>query len=195
MAGHGESPRRHVFEPSSVPIAGRTRRLLALIFGMLAGAAAASPTLAVLDFELVDLAETGDTAVQMARTARLAPLLRQALTDRGLAVVAVPPAAQAEAERSFGYLRDHPDIAAALARRFGADWIVVNGHHRPTPLFSYLRARLIDAHTARAAEDYVVEIKGPFEITAPRGAARLAEDIAATLAAGQSAQSTTKAPR
>lgn len=80
-----------------VPISRPAQSLLLLAPGVLARVAAEA-TLAGLDFELMDVAQTSHTAGYVGRAARMAPLLRQALSDRGVEVVAVPPAAQAEAE-------------------------------------------------------------------------------------------------
>lgn len=159
------------------------RHILAALAALLISASALADTrIAVLDFELNDLTLEPRTPTELERTARVAPLLREALAARkGYALVAVDPAAQEKADVSVGYLFDHPDAAAELGRRFNADWIAVGRLHKPSPLFSYLKVKLVEAKTGEIKGDYVVEIKGQFEQTASRGTAILAEQIDDTL--------------
>lgn len=137
--------------------------------------------LAVLDFELVDTTLDPGGAEQVERTRQLAPLLREALASRGVELLEIPGPAAARSNHGVGYLFDRPQLAAALARMGGAEAIAVCRHDRPTPLFSYLRVRLVDADRAKVIEDFTVEIKGQFDVTARHGTARLAEGIAGRL--------------
>ena len=160
---------------------GRTSRWMAALAAILAATATPAATVAVLDFELADTTLTDDRPAQVERTARLAPMLRAALASAGIEAVAVAGARAEAANPGRGYLFERPAEAAALGREKGADFIAVCRHDRPSPLFSYLRVRLVDAAKASVIGDYVVEIKGQFEVTAPRGTARLADDIASRL--------------
>jgi hypothetical protein len=157
------------------------RVLAALSFVLAAAFAHAAGSVAVLDFELRDLTLTPDTAEERDKAARLAPLLRQALTSAGVNVVAVDPKQQQAADKASGYLFDHDDAAAVLARAAGADYVAVGRLHKPSPLFSYLMVQLIRSADARRVGEYVVEIKGQFEQTATKGTRRLAEQIQQTL--------------
>jgi len=96
-------------------------------------------------------------------------------------VVAVDPKQQQAADKASGYLFDHDDAAAELARAAVADYVAVGRLHKPSPLFSYLMVTLIRTADARRVGEYVVEIKGQFEQTAAKGTRRLAEQIQQTL--------------
>jgi hypothetical protein len=161
----------------------RLRRALAALTALLAMGVAVLPVsadahdIAVLDFELNDLTLTPNSQEDRDRAARLGPMLRDALSERGLTVVPVTAAAQSEADKGFGYLFEHPDEAAVLARSAGADWVVTCRLHKPSFLFSYLKVRLIDARTGEMTGNFTVEIKGKFEDTARRGVRALTEQI------------------
>jgi hypothetical protein len=151
---------------------------IALALGLLlCPAAAAGDRIAVLDFELNDLTLLPRTPQELARTARVAPLLRQALAESGHESLAIAPATQAKANAAFGYLYDHPEIAADLARGLGAEWIAVGRVHKPSFLFAYLKVHLVNARTGRLVGDYAVEVKGDSEKLTARGTANLAGQI------------------
>jgi hypothetical protein len=163
----------------------RIAALASLLFALSAWSAesAAQRTIAVLDFELRDLTLEAGSPEARAQAQAVGPLLRKSLAaSADLRVIELPPGEQASADRAEGYLFDHADAAAELAQRHGADWIAVCRLHKPSPLFSYLIVRLVETKPRRPAGEFVVEIKGRFEETAARGAARLAEQIRAALA-------------
>ncbi len=142
----------------------------------------ADTRIAVLDFELNDLTLLPRTPEELARTANVAPLLREALVKKGgYESVAIGPAAQARANVSFGYLFDHPEVAAELGKRLGADWIAVGRVHKSSFLFAYLKVRLVNARTRRVGGDFVVEVKGYLKKLTERGAAILADQIDQTI--------------
>jgi len=68
--------------------------------------------------------------------------------------------AQTQATAGFGYLFDHHDIAAQLAQQYGADYVIVGRLHKPSFLFVYLMAHLIDVKQQRLIADYLSEVKG-----------------------------------
>lgn len=141
-------------------------------------AAAADTRIAVLDFQLKDLTLQPGTPQELARTASVAPLLREALARKGgFELVAIDTAAQAEADVSFGYLFDHPEVAAELGTRFGADWIAIGRVHKPSFLFAYLKVHLVNARSQQLVGDYVVEVKGDSKQLTERGAESLAKQI------------------
>jgi hypothetical protein len=163
----------------------RIAALAILLVGLIGWSAdsAAQRSIVVLDFELRDLTLDAGSPEARAQAAAVGPLLRKALAaSADLRVVELPPGEQAAADRAEGYLFDHPEAAAELAQRHGADWIAVCRLHKPSPLFSYLIVRLVETKPRRPAGEFVVEIKGRFEETAARGTARLAEQIGAALA-------------
>jgi len=142
----------------------------------------AGTRIAVLDFELNDLTLLPRTPEELARTANVAPLLQEALVKKGgYESVDIGPAAQAQANVSFGYLFDHPEVAAEFGKRLGADWIAVGRVHKPSFLFAYLKVRLVNTTTTRVVGDYVVEVKGYLRKLTERGAASLADQIDQTI--------------
>lgn len=135
------------------------------------------PAIAVLDFELLDLTLTPNQPAEIARTAAVAPALRDALTGRGFATPDAVPQRQAEADRSVGYLFDHPDVAADLGTARGAQWVAVGRLHKPSDLFAYLQVQLVDACARRRVGSFSVEIKGQGRKLLERGTANLAEQL------------------
>jgi len=142
----------------------------------------AGTRIAVLDFELNDLTLMPRTPEELERTASVAALLREALTKKGgYELVAIDSDSQNEADGSFGYLFDHPHVAAELGRRFGVDWVAVGRVHKPSFLFAYLKVHLVNVKTERIVGDYVVEVKGYLKKLTERGTASLANQIDQTI--------------
>ncbi|MGH8601471.1 MAG: DUF2380 domain-containing protein [Gammaproteobacteria bacterium] len=138
--------------------------------------------IAVLDFELNDLTLIPCTPEELERIASVAPLLREALTEKGgYDLVAIDSDTQNEADGSFGYLFDHPHVAAELGRRFGVDWVAVGRVHKPSFLFAYLKVHLVNVKTERIVGDYVVEVKGYLTKLTERATASLANQIDQTI--------------
>ena len=130
----------------------------------------------MLDFELNDLTLDPGNPAERERTASIRPMLRDLLA-KNHNMVEVSAAAQSAADRGAGYLFDHSDVAAALGRTVGADWVIVGRVHKPSFLFVYLKAHVVDVRTGELAADLVVEVKGPQQALTRRGAERLAEQI------------------
>ncbi len=152
--------------------------LWGILVCMALAAAPAPQPVAVLGFELRDLSTEAGTPEERARAATLQPLLEEALAATGeLVPVPVAPAAQRQANAGFGYLFDHPDEAAALGRGVGARWVVVGRVHKPSFLFVYLLARVVDTRSGAVVSEPVVEVKGAGEALTRRGVARLARQI------------------
>lgn len=142
----------------------------------------ADTRIAILEFELNDLTPMPRTPAELERTASIAPMLREALSRKSRYELTVIDAdAQAEADASFGYLFDRPELAAELGEQFGAEWIAVGRLHKPSFLFAYLKVHLVNVETGRVAGDYAVEIKGAGEKVVRRGAMSLAEQIDETI--------------
>jgi hypothetical protein len=154
--------------------------VVAVVVGLVPGPAqAAEARIAILDFELKDL--TGVTPIpadEVARTASVAPLLRETLVKNGgYQIIAIKGEDQLQADEGFGYLFDHPDEAAKLAARFGADLVAVGRVHKPSFLFAYLKVHLVDVNTRRLVGDFVVEVKGSARQVTKRGTVVLARQI------------------
>lgn len=163
---------------------GRAWLLGAALIGLTAGSSAAAELrIAVLDFELNDLAGITPTpGEELERTASLGPLLRDALSRKeGYEVVPISKDEQTKANLGFGYLYDHPDAAATMGSRFGADMVVVGRIHKPSFLFAYLKVRLVDVKSEKPLGEHVVEIKGNAKKVTERGIIRLADQIDETV--------------
>ena len=147
---------------------------------------AAPISIAIVDFELNDLtyklAPNAVNPEEMARTASLKPLLEKAMVELGdYRIAAIDAKSEALANAGFGYLFDHPDIAAGLGRKVGADWIITGRNHKASFLFVYFKAHLINTRTQRWVADYSVEIKGQQHKITPKGVRRLARQIDQTI--------------
>lgn len=156
-------------------------KLYALGLVFFVGVASADPRIAVLDFTLKDLTVTPTSKEEWSRSAALAPMLREALAAKGYAVVHIDATAQTQADAGFAYLYDHPDEAAKLAKRYGAEIVAVGLLHKPSFLFAYLKLRLIDTRRLQLLGEFIVEIKGSAAKVTERGIAQLAKQIDAKI--------------
>ncbi len=103
----------------------------------------AETAIAVLKFELRDLTLAPAVPAEVKRTASIKPLLEEQLRRAGFRIVAIDKSRQQQADGGVGYLFEHHDAAAALARKSGADYIVVGRLHKPSFLFAYLMVHLV----------------------------------------------------
>jgi hypothetical protein len=134
--------------------------MLALSIGLAPVHAAAKPRIAILDFELRDLTLKPGVPQELERTASVKPMLEAELAKSDFEIVNIPINAQLSASAGRGYLFDHHDIAAQLGQKFGADFVLVGRLHKPSFLFVYLMAHLIDVKHQRLLADYLSEVKG-----------------------------------
>lgn len=141
----------------------------------------AQPRIAVLDFELKDLTLKPGIPVEIARTASIKPMLESELKKSGYQLIAIPVDAQRQATAGTGYLFDHDDAAAQLAKPYGADYVIVGRLHKPSFLFVYLMAHLIEVSNGNPAGDYLTEIKGGEKKLTLKGVENLAAKINETL--------------
>jgi hypothetical protein len=138
----------------------------------------AAPRIAILNFELNDITSLPNTPQEKLRTASIRPLLEEAISQTGdYEIIHINPEAQLAANSSFGYLFRFNDLAAKLGEQFGADWIVVSQHSKPSFLFSYLLAHVINVKTQTLAASYDIELKGNHEKVTQRGVRSLANKI------------------
>lgn len=128
---------------------------------LLLGEAFAAPKIAVLEFELKDMTLAPGIPAEIERTASIKPLLESELQAAGYSIVKIPMAAQQTADSGVGYLFDHADTAADLAREFHADYIVVGRLHKPSFLFAYLMANLVRVSDGQLLGHLIAESKGP----------------------------------
>jgi hypothetical protein len=134
--------------------------IVSLLICLFSSYVTAQPRIAVLDFELRDLTVLPGVPQEVARTASVKPMLEEELNKAGYGIVSIPLAAQTEASAGFGYLFDHHDIAAQLAQKYNADYVIVGRLHKPSFLFVYLMAHLVDVKQQRLVADYLSEVKG-----------------------------------
>lgn len=145
---------------------------------LLLSSADAAPRIAILAFELNDITSLPNTPQEQLRTASMQPMLEQAISGLGAyEIIHIKPEAQLAANSSFGYLFRFNDVAAQLGERYGADWIIVSQHSKPSFLFSYLLSHVINVKTQTLAAGYAVELKGNHEKVTQRGVRSLANKI------------------
>jgi hypothetical protein len=160
-------------------------KLHSLIFALLLcfgfADATAKPLIAVLNFELKDMTLAPGIPVEITRTASIKPMLESELKKSGYEIVSITQEAQQQATAGIGYLFDHPDAAAQLGKKFGADYVVVGRLHKPSFLFFYLMAHLVDVKKESLAGEYIYEVKGGEKKLVAQGVEGLAEKITKTL--------------
>ncbi|TAL47288.1 MAG: DUF2380 domain-containing protein [Methylovulum sp.] len=151
---------------------------LLVILLLLSGPSGAGTPIAVLDFELNDITSLPNTPAERIRTASIKPLLEEALAQRGAyQIIPISPAAQEMANSGFGYLFRFDEQAVKLGEQSGADWVIVSQHSKPSFLFSYLMAHLIDVKAKKRVADFDIELKGNHEIVTRHAVKRLAGKI------------------
>lgn len=135
--------------------------LAPLLYLCLASADVVAQTrIAILDFELKDLTLKPGIPQEVERTASVKPMLEKELKKSGYEIVSIPQDAQVQAAAGVGYLFDHHDIAAQLGRQYKADYVLVGRLHKPSFLFVYLMAHLVDVKKQTLIADYLSEMKG-----------------------------------
>lgn len=138
--------------------------------------------IAILDFELNDITSLPNTPAEQLRTASMKPLLEQAIRSEGdYDIVQIPLNEQKAANFSFGYLFRFHDVAAQMGKKFGADWIIVGQHSKPSFLYSYLMAQVINVGMHSRVTEFDIELKGNHMNVTKRGVMRLARDIAISI--------------
>ena len=159
-------------------------KTLFVIFLLFTSSAHAEIKMAVLDFELNDLTLMPGTEAELERTASVAPLLRNEFKSKyKFNIISIDADVQEEADEGFGYLFNHADVSAELCKEHGADWIIVGRVHKPSFLFAYLKAHLINCETKKPVGDYVIEVKGDAKKFTIKGVENLAIKINQTLQA------------
>ena len=141
----------------------------------------AKPSIVVLDFELTDLTLVPRIPAEITRTASIKPMLENELKKSGYEIVSITQGAQQQATAGIGYLFDHPDAAAQLGNKQGADYVLVGRLHKPSFLFFYLMAHLVDVKKETLAGEYLYEVKGGENKLVAKGVESLTEKITKTL--------------
>jgi hypothetical protein len=160
--------------------------LTAALMLMLAPAASAEISVAILDFELNDI--TGLRAPEeQRRTASLAPLLRDAMSQmNGYDLTAIEPDAQVRANAGVGYLFNQPEAAAALAEASGAKWVVAGMLQKSSYLFAYVTVRVSNVTTKQLIGEFNTRLEGPMtdDRITRRGMQRIAAQVDAAIEVG-----------
>ncbi|MDZ4152662.1 DUF2380 domain-containing protein, partial [Methylicorpusculum sp.] len=104
-------------------------------------------------------------------------MLEGELKRAGYRIIAVDLDAQREANASFGYLFDHSDIAAKLANKAGADYVLVGRLHKPSFLFAYIMGHLVRVNDGQLIGNYISETKGGDKKLTLKGVESLAVKI------------------
>jgi Protein of unknown function (DUF2380) len=160
-------------------------KLTGIIFSFLMLASSpglAEQRIAILNFELNDITSLPNTPQEKLRTESIQPLLEQAIRKKAYyQIIHINPEAQTAANSSFGYLFRFDELAAKLGEQHGADWIIVGQHSKPSFLYSYLLAHLIDVKTQALAASFAIELKGNSEKVTQRGVKALANKIHASI--------------
>ena len=152
--------------------------ILATLF-LSGNAVNAAQRIAVLAFELNDITSLPNTPQEQVRTASIQPLVEAAIRKTGedFEIVRISPQAQTASNGSFGYLFRFHDLAASLGEQANADWVIVGQHSKPSFLFSYLMAHVINVKSKTLAASVDIELKGNHESVTQHGANSLAKKI------------------
>ncbi|WP_432740377.1 DUF2380 domain-containing protein [Methylobacter sp. G7] len=149
-----------------------------LFFWVLCTAQANAETrIAILDFELRDLTLAPGIPAEVQRTSSIKPMLEAELERAGYKIVTIDLASQREADGGVGYLFDHHDSAAELAKNAGADYVLVGRLHKPSFLFAYIMGHLVRANDGQLIGNYISETKGGDEKLTLKGVESLAVKI------------------
>ncbi len=114
-----------------------------IILGCMSFNLSAETKIAILEFELKDMTLAPRIPAEIKRTASIKPLLEAALKTADYTIIDIDLESQKFADSGVGYLFDHDDVAAKLAKGFGADYVLVGRLHKPSFLFSYLMGHLV----------------------------------------------------
>lgn len=137
----------------------------------------AETSIAILDFELKDLTLAPGIPAEIERTAGIKAMLEGELKRAGYKIIAVDLDTQREANGGFGYLFDHSDIAAELAKKAGAEYILVGRLHKPSFLFAYIMGHLVRVSDGQLIGNYISETKGGDKKLTLKGVESLADKI------------------
>lgn len=137
----------------------------------------AETSIAILDFELKDLTLAPRIPAEIERTAGIKAMLEGELKRAGYKIIAVDLDAQREANAGFGYLFDHSDIAAELAKKAGAEYVLVGRLHKPSFLFAYIMGHLVRVSDGQLIGNYISETKGGDKKLTLKGIESLADKI------------------
>jgi quercetin dioxygenase-like cupin family protein len=149
----------------------------ALFLWLFSVGAFAETSIAILDFDLNDQTLIPRTPDEIQRTGSIKAMLEGELKRAGYKIIAVDLISQQEANAGFGYLFDHNDIAAELAKKAGADYVLVGRLHKPSFLFAYIMGHLVRTKDGQLIGNYISETKGGDKKLTLKGVESLAVKI------------------
>lgn len=138
----------------------KNQAISSIVLFLVSAALSAETKIAILDFELIDVTLAPRIPAEIQRTAAIKPMLEAELKKAGYQIVSINLQNQHRANAGVSYLFEHHDVAAALAKQAGADYILVGKLHKPSFLFAYLIGHLINADKGVQLGSYTVETKG-----------------------------------
>jgi hypothetical protein len=134
--------------------------MIAIISCLISVNVLAETKIAILDFELNDVTLAPRIPAEIQRTASIKGMIENELKKADYSIIPIALSSQHQANAGFGYLFDHNDVAAALAKKSGADYILVGRLHKPSFLFAYLIGHLVNANNGVLLGNYTIETKG-----------------------------------
>ncbi len=138
----------------------------------------AATRVAILNFELMDMTLLPNIPTEITRTASMKPLLEKAIKNIGdYEIIQINTNEIAHANAGISYLYKHHDIAASLGKQSGIDWVIVAQHSKPSFLYSYIKAKLIDVKTSNLLAQFYIELKGTHRKVTEHGIKSLAKKI------------------
>lgn len=152
-----------------------------LFFALFLNTAHAETRIAVLNFELKDLTLLPNHPDELKRISSIKPLLTDELKKYGYSVVSIDETAAQTALMGKGYLFDHADIAAQLGKTVNADYVIVGRLHKPSFLFAYLLAQVVEVKSGLLIDSLTLETKGGEKKLTNKAVEALAEKIHNTL--------------
>ncbi len=153
--------------------------LFAALMLFTGAASAAGERVLVLDFGLEDDTLLPRVPAELARSAALAPFLRERLKASGVTIIEHSVDAETRALASNGYFIAHPAAVAALGRAAGADWVAFGVQRKFSFLVSWLRVFLVDVHRDLAVARVEADLRGAMndERMTRRAAVSLADQL------------------
>lgn len=155
--------------------------VLFLLSAVFVTVAHAEVRVAVLNFELKDVTYLPNRPEEIQRTESIKPLLTEELKKTGLTLLSVDSADQQALNMGEGYLFDHVDVAAQLGKKVNADYVIVGRLHKPSFLFAYLLAEIVDVKSGTLVDSLSVETKGGEKKLTGKAVEMLADKISTVL--------------
>lgn len=87
-------------------------------------------------------------------------MLEGELKRAGYKIISVDSTVQHKANAGFGYLFNHNDAAAEIAKKAGADYVLVGKLHKASFLFAYIMGHLVETRHGKLVGNYSIETKG-----------------------------------